>query len=45
MFCISNVSIFINKTSRIFQNSSIKSRMRIIKHHKNVLTFLTFSGR
>jgi len=35
MFCISNISIFLKKNSRIFQNSQIKSIIRITKHYKN----------
>jgi len=36
MFCIYNISIFLNQNSRIFENSLIKSIIRTRKHHKNV---------
>jgi len=36
MFCISNISIFLNKNSRTFQNSLIKSIICRVKHHKNI---------
>jgi len=39
------VSLFFNKNSRIFQNALIKSIIRTIKHHKNVLNFLTSLDR
>jgi len=41
MFYISNISIFLNKNSRTFQNSLIKSIIRITKHHQNFKNFLT----
>jgi len=45
MFYISNIAIFVNKNSRTFQNSSIKSIRRRIKHDKNISRFLACLDR
>jgi len=45
MFWISNIFIFLNKNSRIFQNSLKKSIICIIKHYKNFHNFLTTLDR
>jgi len=45
IFCISNIYIFLNKNSKIFHNSMIKSIIHITKHHKNVQNFLTSLDR
>jgi len=41
MFCIYNISIFLNPNSRIFENSLKKYTIRIIKLHKTVSNCLT----